>query len=78
MGYAAVMDSYGQKVESSATALSQVIVRLYRDPAKYAKVAGLDVKNFTDLLKKDANAALIQLLETLNKSSNSGIPIERK
>lgn len=67
MGYAAVMDSYGQKVESSATALSQVIVRLYRDPAKYAKVAGLDVKNFTDLLKKDANAALIQLLETLNK-----------
>lgn len=67
MGYAAVMDSYGQKVESSATALSQVIVRLYRDPAKYAKVAGLDVKNFTDLLKKDANAALIQLLESLNK-----------
>ena len=67
MGYAAVMDSYGQKVESSATALSQVIVRLYRDPAKYAKVAGLDVKNFTDLLKKDVNAALIQLLETLNK-----------
>ncbi len=67
MGYAAVMDSYGQKVESSATALSQVIVRLYRDPAKYAKVAGLDVKNFSDLLKKDANAALIQLLETLNK-----------
>ncbi len=67
MGYAAVMDSYGQKVESSATALSQIIVRLYREPAKYAKVAGLDVKNFTDLLKKDANAALIQLLETLNK-----------
>lgn len=67
MGFAAVMDSYGQKVESSATALSQVIVRLYRDPAKYAKVAGLDVRNFTDLLKKDANAALIQLLETLNK-----------
>lgn len=67
MGIAAVMDSYGQKVESSATALSQVIVRLYRDPAKYAKVAGIDVKNFTDLLKKDANAALIQLLETLNK-----------
>jgi len=67
MGYAAVMDSYGQKVESSATALSQIIVRLYREPAKYAEVAGLDVKNFTDLLKKDANAALIQLLETLNK-----------
>ena len=67
MGYAAVMDSYGQKVESSSTALSQIIVRLYREPAKYAKVAGLDVKKFTDLLKKDANAALIQLLETLNK-----------
>lgn len=67
MGLAAVLDSNNQKVEASATAVSQVITRLYQDPAKYAKVAGLDVQNFTKLLKEDANAALIQLLETLNK-----------
>lgn len=68
MGYAAVLDSNAQKVEASATALSQVIVRLYQDPAKYARVAGLDVKNFTDLMRKDANSAVILFLETLNKA----------
>ncbi len=73
MGYGAVLDSYNQKVESSSTALSQVIVRLYREPAKYAKVAGLDVKEFTDLLKKDANAALIMFLETLNKAGDMDV-----
>lgn len=67
MGFAAVLDSNNQKVEASATALSQVITRLYQDPAKYAKVAGLDVANFTKLLKEDANAAVLQLLETLNQ-----------
>lgn len=73
MGYGAVLDSYNQKVESSSTALSQVIVRLYREPAKYAKVAGLDVKEFTDLLKRDANAALIMFLETLNKAGDMDV-----
>lgn len=67
MGFAAVLDTNNQKVEASSTALSQVIVRLYQDPAKYAKVAGLDVKEFSDLMKKDANAALLLFLDTLNK-----------
>lgn len=67
MAYGAVLDSAQQNVESSATALSQLIVKLYRDPAKYAAAAGLDVKKFTDLLKKDANEAVLTLLETLSK-----------
>ena len=70
MAFGAVLDSNGQKVESSATALGQVITKLYKEPAKYAKAAGLDVKEFTDLLKNDANAAVIQLLETLNNAGN--------
>ena len=73
MGIGAVLDTYNQKVEASATALSQVIVRLYQDPAKYAKVAGLDVKAFADLLKQDANAALIQFLEALNNAGGMDV-----
>lgn len=73
MGFAAVLDANNQKLEASATALSQVIVRLYQDPAKYAKVAGLDVKNFADLMKNDANAALIQFLEALNKAGGMDV-----
>lgn len=73
MGFAAVLDSNAQKVEASATAVSQVLVRLYQDPAKYAKVAGLDVKEFSELLKKDANEALILFLDTLNKAGGMDV-----
>lgn len=73
MGFGAVLDSNSQKVEASATALSQVIVRMMQDPAKYAKVAGLEVTNFTELLKKDTNAALILFLETLQKAGGMDV-----
>lgn len=68
MAFGAVLDSNGQQVEASSTALSQVIVRMMQEPAKYAKVAGLDVKKFTDMLKTDVNGALIMFLETLQKA----------
>ena len=73
LGFGAVLDTYNQKVESSSTALSQVIVRLYREPEKYAKVAGLEVKQFAELMKTDMNAALIQFLETLNKAGGMDV-----
>lgn len=67
MGYAAVLDTQGQAVEMSATAFSTLILKLYQEPAKFAKAAGIDVKEFSDLLKKDANEAIITLLESLNR-----------
>lgn len=67
MAYAAVFDAAKQKVEASSTALSQVIVRIFQDPANYAKAAGLDVKKFSDLVKTDINAALLELLDALSK-----------
>lgn len=68
MAFAAVLDTTNQGVEASSTAVSQVITRLFQDTAKYARVAGLDVKEFTKLLKEDTNAAFIQFLETLSKA----------
>lgn len=73
MGFGAVLDSNAQKVEASATALSQIIVRLYQEPAKYAKVAGLDVEKFSRLMREDANAALILFLETLQKAGGMDV-----
>lgn len=66
LGIAAVLDSKGQALEASATAISQVITRMYQDPAKYAKAAGLNVQKFTELVRTDANEALMQLSEALN------------
>ncbi|MBD5172310.1 MAG: phage tail tape measure protein [Bacteroidales bacterium] len=70
MGFAAVLDSNNQKLEASATALSQVIVRIYQDPTKYARVAGINVKKFSELVKSDMNAALVLFLSTLNKAGS--------
>lgn len=73
MGFAAVLDSNNQKLEASATALSQVIVRIYQDPAKYALVAGMDIEKFANLVKTDMNAALIEFLSTLKQAGNMDV-----
>lgn len=73
MGFAAVLDSNQQKVEAASTALSQLIVKLYRDPAKYAAAAGLEVKKFSELMKKDANEGVMTLLETLHKAGGMDV-----
>ena len=73
MGFAAVLDSNEQKVEASSTALSQVLVRMMQDPAKYARVAGLDVQKFTTMLKEDANGALLMFLDTLQKAGGMDV-----
>lgn len=73
MGFAAVLDSNNQKLEASSTALSQVIVRIYQDPAKYARVAGMNVKKFSDLVRTDMNAALIEFLSALKQAGNMDV-----
>lgn len=73
MAFGAVLDSSNQNVEASSTALQQVIVRLLQDPAKYAKVAALDVKRFSELVRTDMNAAVIELLETLQKAGGMDV-----
>lgn len=73
MGFAAVLDSNNQKLEASSTALSQVIVRIYQDPAKYARVAGMDVQKFANLVKTDMNAALIEFLSTLKRAGSMDV-----
>ncbi len=68
MGLAAVLDQNQVNVEKGATAVQNIMTLLFANTAKIANVAGLDVKNFTELLKTDANAALITFAEALNKA----------
>ena len=67
MGFAAVLDSRGQAVEMSATALSQLIMKLFQDPAKIAKATGMDLQAFSKVLKEDTNEALLMLLSRLHE-----------
>ncbi len=73
MGFAAVLDSQGQAVEMSATAVSQLITKMFQDPAKIAKAVGMDVQEFTNMVKTDTNSALLTLLERLNAMGNMDV-----
>lgn len=68
MAFGSVLDQNMVNVEKGATALQNVITALYAKPAKLAKVAGLDVKEFTKLLKTDGNAAVLKFIEALKKA----------
>lgn len=66
LGFASALDQDMQQVEMSATALQQFIMKLMGDPAKFAKLAGLNVKEFVSLLNVDTNAAIKKVLTALN------------
>ena len=70
MGYAAVLDSQGQAVEMSATALSKLIMDLFKDSAKIAKATGMDLQKFNEALKKSTNEGLLMLLDRLHELGN--------
>ena len=65
MGYASALDQNMQQVETSATVFSQLITKFFQQPERFAKLAGMAVEDFTNLLKTDANQALLQFLQTM-------------
>ena len=65
MGYASALSQAGIEGQTASGVFAQMITKMFTDPAKFAKAARLDVKAFTDLLKTDANAAILQFLEGL-------------
>lgn len=68
--YGSVLDQDMQQVEMSATALQGVMMKIFQNPGKMAKIAGMEVKAFTKLVKTDANEALLQFLATLGKKGD--------
>lgn len=69
LGIAAVMDELGQSMQTSSTAVGQFIVGMGNDVPKYAKIAGMEVQAFANLLRDDANEAMMRVL---NASKNTG------
>lgn len=67
LGFGSALDQDMQKVEMAATAFQNFIMKLMGEPAKFAKIAGMDVKKFSDLLRTDANAAIKTVLRSLSE-----------
>lgn len=67
MGLGSALDQNMQEEATASTVFSQLITKMFQDPAKFAKLAGEDVKDFTNLLKTDANSALLEFLNTMQQ-----------
>ena len=70
MGLAAVLDSQGQKVEMSSTAVSKVIMDMFKQQDQIIKAAGLNAKEFKETVTRDTNEGLLMLLEQLHSLGN--------
>lgn len=73
MAFAAVLDSQGQACEMSATALSQLIMNLFKEPSKIAKATGMDLDKLNKALKRSTNEGLVMLLEKLKSLGNMDV-----
>ncbi len=73
MAFAAVLDSQGQACEMSATALSQLIMNLFKEPSKIAKATGMDLEELNKALKRSTNEGLLMLLQKLKELGNMDV-----
>ena len=67
LGFGSALDQNMQRVEMSATAIQKFIMKLMSDPAKFAKIAGLEVEKFSRLLDTDANAAIKTVIRAMGE-----------
>lgn len=65
MGLASALDQNMQEEATSATVFSQLITKMYQEPAKFAKIAGMEVTKFSQLMKTNANEGLMQFLTAM-------------
>lgn len=65
MGFASVLDQNMQQDETAATAMMNLIAKIFQEPTKFAQIAGIEVQKFTNLLKTDANQALLDFFAAL-------------
>lgn len=65
MGLASALDQNMQEEATASTVFSQLITKMFQEPARFAALAGEDVKEFTTLLKTNANEALMKFLSTM-------------
>lgn len=67
MGLASVMDQSMVRAEEGSTALSKLLQNIYRQPAKMAQAVGLEAGRFTQLVRTDINAALLEFAQAVQK-----------
>jgi TP901 family phage tail tape measure protein len=70
MGMGAALDAMGQTAEVSSTALSKLLVRMAEKKEAFARIAKVELKEFVEMMDKDAGQALLMVLEQVGKTTN--------
>ena len=73
MGFAAALDQNNQEMATSSTVMSQLITKMYKDPARFAQMAGMEVQKFADLVRTDMNQALVEWLQSVNRLGDMSV-----
>jgi TP901 family phage tail tape measure protein len=71
LGMSATLQELNVNAERGGTAVSKIMQKMTVDTAKFATVAGMDVKEFTALVNKDLYGAFIKVVEGSQKSGAS-------
>ena len=67
LGLAATLDKYGQQSETASTAIGQMIMAMFKRTETFAQIAGVPLKEFSEILKTDVNEALLKVLEGMQR-----------
>lgn len=73
MGFAAALDQNNQEMATASTVMSQLITKMYQDPARFAQMAGMEVAKFKELIHTDMNQAIVEWLQHVNKLGDMSV-----
>lgn len=73
MGLGSALDQNNQEMATASTVMSQLITKMYQDPARFAKMAGMNVREFTEIIKRDMNEGLIKWLQHVNSLGDMSV-----
>jgi hypothetical protein len=71
LGLGAGFEELGQSSEVASTAMSQALLGVAKNTEKFAKLAGVPLKDFKKLVETDTTQAVLKLAEGLVKGSSS-------
>lgn len=77
LGLAAAAEELGQSSEVAAGVVTQIFSKMSTETEKFARVAGVSIEEFENLVNTDINAAFLKLLEGLQKSSGNTTDFSR-
>ncbi|OFY87826.1 MAG: phage tail tape measure protein [Bacteroidetes bacterium RIFCSPLOWO2_12_FULL_35_15] len=71
LGLSATLQELNVSTERGGTAVSKILMKMTQDTDKFAKVAGMSTKEFTDLVNKDLYGAFVKVAEGSKKGGTS-------